>query len=447
MADRVVPDLGVLKSSPAARVRGRRLEFVNGMSANERYGCLGNWERMGFAAHDPYADAGIWLTTVVNNRADRVPRSRVFASILVKDIGAERHFIIGTNLDGFISYVHEAWDDYSAGVTLIDETGARTPLEVLEETARKFRIPYRRRHVQRHLDAMLAGLEIQEDLRPSSDLWSRPEELRNALAPHLDQETAQRLVEHVQEVARSYMEYEQLAQQIAAAPVNRELDEVFRSQLWRWFERKLEVIEDPHASGNWIINRIIALSPPGLLTRIMGIQNIKGTGLDFVYRWQAWEICCKACEAICGEDRDLAARGLQVLAQFQDYNALCEEKVRTSVETARHSRLAQTEWFQSELTIILSNLDKAMEQLKTHLELSGKRNRASPFAKLLAQIEAFLDAGDAIKRRKRANLIYQELAAARISHERAALELQALNTRQKGGWLQHKLESLLHNVR
>ena len=54
--------------------------------------------------------------------------------------------------------------------------------------------------------------------------------------------------------------------------------------------------------------------------------------------------------------------------------------------------------------------------------------------KLSEYIEAFLDAGDAVKRRKRANLIYLELQNQRISHDRAAIELQALNKRQKGGW-------------
>ena len=36
---------------------------------------------------------------MVNNRADRVARSRVFASVLVEDISADRHFLIGGNLN------------------------------------------------------------------------------------------------------------------------------------------------------------------------------------------------------------------------------------------------------------------------------------------------------------------------------------------------------------
>lgn len=103
MADRVVPDLGVLKIYPAAWVEGRWLEFAMGMSANERYGALGNWQRLGFDRHARAEAPGIWITTVVNNRADRVPRSRVFANLLVNDFSADRHLLIGNNLTGLLT--------------------------------------------------------------------------------------------------------------------------------------------------------------------------------------------------------------------------------------------------------------------------------------------------------------------------------------------------------
>ena len=118
MADRVVPDLGVLKAYPIASIEARRLEFINGMSANERFGCLSNWTRMGFDTHDPATTPGVWISTVVNNRADRVPRSRVFANILVADIRADRHFLIGNNLSGLMGYIWEAWQRYALTLTL-----------------------------------------------------------------------------------------------------------------------------------------------------------------------------------------------------------------------------------------------------------------------------------------------------------------------------------------
>lgn len=54
-----------------------------------------------------------------------------------------------------------------------------------------------------------------------------------------------------------------------------------------------------------------------------------------------------------------------------------------------------------------------------------------------------IDAGDAVRRRKRANRIYRDLAEERISGERAVKELKTLNRRQKGGWLWAGLQRIL----
>src|SRR6185369_144981 len=108
MAEHVVPDLGVLKTYPPARVRGRTLRFMNGMSANERTGFLNNWQRMGLDTKDPVGAPGETVVTVVNNRWDRVRRSEVFARIVVEDAVADAHVLIGTNLRGLRSYIDEA---------------------------------------------------------------------------------------------------------------------------------------------------------------------------------------------------------------------------------------------------------------------------------------------------------------------------------------------------
>src|SRR3546814_4747250 len=114
MADRVVADLGVLKTYPRSTINGRTLEYVMGNSANERFGAMGNWTRMGFFDHDLAHDPEIFVTTVVNNRADRVPRSRVFARILVQDVSADRHFLIGSNIEGLMGFIDEEWQAYAA---------------------------------------------------------------------------------------------------------------------------------------------------------------------------------------------------------------------------------------------------------------------------------------------------------------------------------------------
>jgi len=181
------------------------------------------------------------------------------------------------------------------------------------------------------------------------------------------------------------------------------------------------------------------VTPPGMYNRVMGVQNIKGTGLDFVYRWQAWENCHQACVMLSNNDEQVAEQGLRMLSGFRDFGSLSLETVQATLDTVKHGRFAQRERFQAELNVIASNLELAMKRVRVHLDA---QRSASWLATLANALEAFMDAGDAISRRKQANLIYRELATQRISHEQAALELQALNKRQKGGWLLARLESI-----
>ncbi len=157
MADQLVADLGVLRTYPVAELGTRRLEFTNGMSANERFGCMGNWERSGFASHDPESEPGTWITTVVNNRADRVARSRVFASILVRDLSADRHVLIGGNLGGLLGFIWEDWDDTMHDFSLWTEKEG-SPAEHFEIIARRMRQATGPAHVERGVTAMLQGI-------------------------------------------------------------------------------------------------------------------------------------------------------------------------------------------------------------------------------------------------------------------------------------------------
>ncbi len=442
MADRVVADLGVLKASPVAPVANRRLEFINGMSANERFGCMGNWERMGFAGQDPYEEPGVWLATVVNNRADRVPRSRVFADILVRDISADRHFLIGTNLDGLQSYIRESWAEHKSEVTLFPSSGDATPAETLENMARRMRMAYREEHLRDRIATMLKGCGTDGLANELSGMWHDLERIREILTTELEEPVAGEMLALIESMIANFREYRELEQKLTAGGDDPGLDEEFRKLVWNCFQRKLVVIEDPHASGHQVLDVIIRSSPPGLHTRLMGLQNIKGTGLDFVYRWQAWETCYHACEALRHREPGVAEQGLRELAAFQDYNVLCFEHVLDTVSSVKPTAIAQSESFQAELVLVSANAESASRDIAAHLQGSSNGGGGA-FTQVVAQVEAFLDAGDAVKRRKAANRVYRDLISARISHARAAAELQSLNKRQKGGWLQRRLETLM----
>lgn len=437
MADRVVPDLGVLKVYPAAPVNTRLLEFVNGMSANERFGCLGNWNRTGFATHNMEAEPGVMLTAVVNNRADRIARSRVFAGILVEDISTDLIVLIGSNLHGLQGYIRESWEPYAASLSLWPSDGD-SPEIIFERMATRMRIVHKDTQAQGRLRAMLNGCGLAE-AEAIIELWTSAEELANTIRKSGIAQ-AEQIIAFTEHDRTSIKEYAELKQKIVtvqtSASHDTKLDSELRELLWRWLQRRILVVEDYHASGNQIIHLISQVTPPGFKNRIHGIQNIKGTGLDFVYRWQAWDTCYKACSLLQSDDPDLARQGLAALASFQEFGLLCAEHVHTVIGKVKVSSSAQNERFQSELTIIASRLDLAMQDVMSQMSATRSTGRLE---KVLSAMEAFFDAGDAVKRRKLSNVIYEDLVSERISHARAALELQSLNQRQKGGWLMDRL--------
>jgi len=441
MADRVVPDIGVLKAYPVAPVRTRRLEFVNGMSANERYGCLNNWARMGFRDHDYMNNPGELISTVVNNRADRIARSQVFARIIVEDISVDKHFLIGTNLKGLLGYIREAWESYISEISLWSgQEASCSPESVLERMAIKLRVPLTEEQVKNRLRAMLAGIGIdhQEEVEKLVSLLDNLQELKKRLDELGYGNHSEGIMKHIREYGEMQREYESLSRRIreAKGSGNETLEVEFRETLWRWFNKKIHVIWDPHASGNTIINIITEETPPGLHNRIMGIQNIKGTGMDFVYRWQAWDKCYQYCKMILEGTEKEFEEALSGLSVFHDFGILCEEFVRETVERAKVLPHAQNEKAQAELTVTLSNLENQMKWVR---EKMGTHPRSGLLINIIDTIESFMDIGDAVKRRKKADRIYRDLADERISLERAAKELSNLNKRQKGGWLREYL--------
>ncbi|HHJ13555.1 MAG TPA: hypothetical protein ENJ79_04150 [Gammaproteobacteria bacterium] len=447
MADRVVPDLGVLKTYPAAPMRGRVLEFTNGMAANERLGFMGNWERTGFSAEEASRTPGVWISTVINNREDRVPRSQVFADILARDIRADRHFLIGSNLHGFLNYLETSWKRFAHSYGLWPSTDGETrehPLQRFRHDAASMGIATDTETLRMRLEAALHRLGLEDD--DARALALAPERLGSALREQGLEQYADALQAHADQWQGEYHRFLDLAQRIEAAGGQRDPDlEAEAAQcLWEWLQARLVVIDDVHASGNAIIERICTETPPGFHNRIMGCQNIKGPGLDFVYRWQAWETCQRACHQLGANDEVTAECGLRSLATFQEFGPLCEDTVRRTLAAVVHADTAQSEHFQRQLQLIGEALDKqlaAAQDARTGTAGTGWLHR------LVTGIESFLDAGDAVRRRKRANRIYRDLADERISHARAVRELQNLNKRQKGGWLSQQIERWLERLR
>ncbi|WP_284123876.1 hypothetical protein [Parerythrobacter aestuarii] len=441
MSDRVVADLGVLKTYPRSTINGRTLEFVMGMSANERFGAMGNWTRMGFIDHSLERDPEIFVSTIVNNRADRVPRSRVFARMLVHDVSADKHVLIGSNIEGLLGFIEEEWDAYAAEVTLVDEDAE--PAALLEELAKKQRIPVTAEELAGRLTAMVAGVDDAADVTAALGAAKA-----GTLADHLQQagiKGADAIAAHYAALAELHAEYTTLADQARSGSAS---DQAVRALLAKAFHAKLVPVYDYYMKGEYIVRLVAESTPPGLINRIMGMQNIKGTGLDWVYRWQAWEAVWKACEQMRDEDPGTVERGYRFLASFQEFGILSEKAVRAAIAGLR-SRIEQVPTVSPlQLDALETRLDDQMKQFDSSASeadadkpkeggwLSGLGSAMLEFA------EAFIDAGDAVRRRKAADRIYKALIAEQISSQRAATELKKLTSRQKGGWLAKDLQEI-----
>ena len=414
MADNVVMDLGVLKTYPTATVGNRQFEFIMGMSANERFGALNNWTRMGLADATLAAAPDTWISTLVNNRADRVPRSRVFADFLVKDISADQHVLIGTNLQGLRGYIEEAWQDHLSDFALW--TDDADPADSLRSACRSLRVPVTQEELDGRLQAL--GGDDADDTTRWAELF-----------------------------AAQFAAYQQLQadlQAIAAgdAGAREAFDQKVRQQLWEWFRQKLVVVQDPHIDGDDLVQYIARHAPPYLRNRIMGMQNIKGTGLSFVYAWQSWEEQARLGQQLGTEDAAEFDEALAGLVKQSHFGVLAQQQLAAQIEEARHGPVAQRESAQAQLTALGQRLqvaDTTAEAARVVAANAQNSERRDYLAPILSGSEAVLDAGDAVRRRRHADRVYRDLISASISEDRAIAEIKDLNKRQKGGWLRQRL--------
>ncbi|MCA9148819.1 MAG: hypothetical protein KDA92_05955 [Planctomycetales bacterium] len=446
MADRLIPDLGVLKTHPTAQVQQCRIEFSNGMSANERFGAMGNWVRLGYDRQDAYKFPDVWVSVVINNRADRVARSRVFAHVMVNDIQVDRYFLIGGNLKGLQGFVAEAWQEYADALSLRrdeEDWDLTRGKAALEKLASRFRVPHRREHLAAALlPALLYILPTDQAAEAQSIAETTALEPDKCVARlqalDADADLITQLQRHHQLLLQGLQEYEALvaaAEQVAGNSQVDEFGQRVKVQLKSWFDRKVVVIENYDATGDEVIQRIVDETPPGYLNRVMGMQNIKGTGLDFVYRFHAWDTCEQACNLLASRDQETRKIGLATLDGMPDIGILCHQRLQEALDELRHATPAVLPDMQIQLESIQKKLTDALAHAKRETATVEEDDQLPTWlANLVHRCEQWMEIPDAARRRQKADQIYRDLSAGRIGRLRAVEELRKLNKRQKGGW-------------
>ncbi|MDC0720824.1 hypothetical protein [Nannocystis bainbridge] len=477
MAEHVVPDLGVLKRYGPARVAGRTLEFINGCSANERAGFLSNWRRTGCDRLDLDKEPDRYVVTVVNNREDRVARSQVFARLLVEDVAADRHVLIGTNTQGLVGYLREALDGFLAAQEVV--TGddlSDGPAGLARAHQRLTRLLARVRPVAAEAlpgqlviyghgaGRSLAGVRdeiarrcapyLGDDPRASINLDEVLTVVRNELNPWLvglvesadvledsDPPECVRLASP-QEVADHFLR--QLARTAVCVRLRARVEAAFeagaagmplglvhaavRDAYRHLFMDLVEVVVDPLTTGDQVILRCALTVPPGVRAILMGTQNIKGTGLDFVYRWTALDLAQQNLLALASHEPEVRRQALQRLAQPPDPGLVDAGLVAAQLE----QRIPYDG--EAELQSFAAARARALHQTRL-ADLSAGPARGGRHDKFLGWLESCVEFIDGARRYYIARQVMRDLVTLRISHARAAAVMRELDSRAKGGWL------------
>jgi poly-gamma-glutamate synthase PgsB/CapB len=495
MAENVIADLGVLKTYPAVRVRGRVMWFVNGCSANERTGCLNSWRRMNLDKLDAENAPEDLVISVVNNRADRISRSEVFARVIVRDVDVDRHILIGTNIKGLLHFIDTALGVYLSEIQIVQaedltqgDAALEQPRKRLRHQLGRLRIPTptlvnamrrletyagaihsvldagRRAELEATLSKILtpdreASVSMREVLQTlSSDrgltslldsaLVSAPAtrtagddiDSQMAAVETVDPATHAEVIEHFLRqlsmmVVRSRLEVrlERVLEQRNPTELAA-FDNTFRAAWREIFEDKVIPVHNSETTGDQIIDICARATPPGTRIRVYGMQNIKGTGLDFVYRWVALDTVVLCLRAQQSERSDRRIAALRELEAFEDHGVY-DSGLALGVLAMQPVRQPGPEELQLR-DRIRAKLEAVYARRIGLLRTQTKRDS---FDRVAGVLEGMVDYLDAVLRYRASRQIMDDLAERRISHGRAALEMRTLVGRQKGGWLSKSL--------
>jgi hypothetical protein len=200
--------------------------------------------------------------------------------------------------------------------------------------------------------------------------------------------------------------------------------------------QKVHVLADPGSTGDQVIDYLSRQLIPGLITELMGSQNIKGTGLDFVYRFMSVDRVYGWMMALDERPEERGQVLLQMLGHI-DYGLFDVQMALEYFERAFADPANDWTNHKSQAEHVVQHLKK-LESEKT-ARLTATRQR-SVLGSVLGFIEPWVDHLDAISRYGGAVVTMRDLALGKLSQATAVERLRDLMGRQKGGWLVKDVE-------
>jgi gamma-polyglutamate synthase len=377
---------------------------------------------------------------VVNNRGDRMARSEVFARFLVEDIAAHKHVLIGTNVRGLRALIDEALDKHLAAISPTHEL-AGDGTERLHIARARLERAFEKLKIKRldaeSVEAELAALgatsvdrRTLEKLLEPSEAGERYEHAKAAVdaeLPKLDEEIRPFMVQSIARRRAVRAVHAVLARDLGQKPIA--VDQAFARAYKAMFAESIVMMDDPNVTGDKILDTIAENVPKGVHARIMGCQNIKGTGLDFVYRWVSIDTVDGYLQMLESPIVEKREEALRALAMHGDYGLLDARHALERLEASQHND-PQASTLPYDVAIarlreLVSKRDK---------KLVAKRSKSAG-EMVRGVIGKTFDYLDATRRRRMATELLEALVVGRVSHATAAKKMREIVARAKGGWL------------
>ncbi len=462
VADNLVPDLGVLRTYGPLTAAGRWLEFSNGMSANEARAAWENWQRLGLQERE---QVGEWLVPIVNNRADRVPRSRVFSWLLVSRLRWDCVVLIGTNLPGLRGYLLHDLAQYWADVELPPADGLRSRLaqDLREHRFGCGQAVGLREALFRVLlgagltPAALHGLNacLEPVFRDAERVSGAPGERERAGLEQAWQTHVAALQQPLRELwpgaltepfAEESVQLDEALsfcghfwqQRRAVASLQARLDQGgdadALSRLYREFfvdqlAGRIVSLDDPGASGDQVVHTVLHRVPPGYHAQLVGMQNIKGTGLDFAHLWVQLQAVQRDGQRLAELEAATRQGALLRLAGTAG-GFFVQRQILSELQSSPPPRDATETQLRDGL---LRSCEQRLRRSASRLVTS---KRSPPLLQLLATaLDTLTDVFLGLYRRWRVQRVLRALRRGWIAPRTATLRIGALVKEEKAGWL------------
>ena len=195
---------------------------------------------------------------------------------------------------------------------------------------------------------------------------------------------------------------------------------LFRSLWAELLRANVHYLQDFHATGDQVAHFVAGMAPPGVQADVLGSQNIKGTGLQWVYGWVNLIALQKLVRKLGDPSATVRTETMRAIQQFEGWCLISVLWAREHVQ-----RYPDTQ-------VLVRRLEQEVQRRRAGTTSS---TQSGMIDQVLNWVERFVEPMDAIRRRHEADGIFEDLCNQRVSHARAAVLLRDLTERQKGGWL------------